>query len=97
MPCPVPLLRPEVLALQAPEACGIIGVMGIVGHRNWTAQIVIASSHGGLRPHFRSLEEQILHVLARIDDPWDVMRYLAVLRGASKDWLDTFNAERPEK
>ena len=63
--------------------------------RNWTAQIVIASSHGGLRPHFRRLEEEMLHVLARVDDPRDVMRYLAVLRSASKDWLDTFNAERP--
>ncbi len=67
------------------------------GDRNWTAQIVIASSHGGLRPHFRGLEEEILHVLARVDDPRDVMRYLAVLRGASKDWFDTFNAERPKK
>lgn len=65
--------------------------------RNWTAQIVIASSHGGLRPHFRRLEEEILRVLARIDDPRDVMRYLTVLRGASKDWLDTFNAERLKK
>lgn len=65
--------------------------------RNWTAQIVVASDHAGLKPVFREFEGELLHVLARVDDPRDVVRYLKVLRGASRDWLDTYNAERPRK
>ena len=65
--------------------------------RTWTAQIVIASSHAGLAPHFRRLEEEILRVLARVDDPRDVVRYLKVIRESSHDWLDTFNAGRRGK
>lgn len=59
-----------------------------------TAHLVISSSHAGLAPYFRRLEEEMLRVLARVDDPRDVIRYLKVLRGVSHDWLDTFNAER---
>ena len=71
--------------------------MGTPDERNWTAQIVIASGHAGLSPHFRRLEEEVLHVLARVDDPRDVVRYLKVIRAASHDWLDTFNAESSNK
>jgi hypothetical protein len=58
---------------------------------------VIASEHAGLQPYFKGLEGDLLHVLARLDDPRDVARYLRVLRGASRDWLDTYNAERLNK
>lgn len=57
------------------------------GDRNWTAQIVIASSHGGLRPYFKQLEAELLHALARIDDPRMVMKYLDSLVTTSRVWL----------
>jgi hypothetical protein len=71
--------------------------MAIEVERNWTAQIVIASDHAGLKPVFRAFEGEMFRVLARVDDPRAVVRYLKVLRGASRDWLDTFMAERPSK
>lgn len=54
----------------------IIGVMENRAERNWTAQIVISSDHAGLRPYFKLLEAKLLRVLARIDDPRDVKRFL---------------------
>lgn len=60
--------------------------MATAVERNWTAQVVIASDHAGLKPHFKALEGEILHVLARVDDPRDVKRYLADLREHSKRW-----------
>ena len=56
--------------------------------RNWTAHVVIASEHAGLKPYFKSLEAEIYRVLARVDDPWVVRRYLNWLRLASRDWME---------
>jgi hypothetical protein len=61
--------------------------MATVKERNWTAQVVIASQHAGLRPHFKNMEAEVLRVLARVDDPRDVMEYLSLLRRASEAWL----------
>lgn len=62
------------------------------GDRNWTAQIVLSSEHAGLRPHFKSLEAELMHVLARLDDPHDVREYLVWIKKSSKAWF----AGRPE-
>lgn len=56
--------------------------------RNWTAQVVIASEHGGLKPFFADLQAEIYRVLARVDDARDVMDYLKCLRRYSSEWLD---------
>lgn len=55
--------------------------------RDWTAQIVISSEHQGLRPYFKQLEGELLHALARIDDPRMVMKYLDSLVTTSRVWL----------
>jgi len=55
--------------------------------RNWTANIVIASAHAGLKPHFAALEAEILRVLARVDDPKMVRGYLRYLVERSEDYL----------
>jgi len=57
------------------------------GDRTWTAHIVIASEHAGLRPYFKRLEEEILHVLARVDDPRDVKLFIEALETYSEMWL----------
>ncbi len=56
--------------------------------RNWTAHIVIASEHAGLKPYFKGLEGEMYHALARINDPRKVVDYLRWLRGASAHWLE---------
>lgn len=56
------------------------------GDRNWTAQIVVSSEHAGLRPYFKSLEAELMHVLARIDDPHDVRDYLLWMKQSCKAW-----------
>ena len=56
------------------------------GDRTWTAHVVIASEHAGLRPHFADLENEMLRVLARLDDPRDVREYLRALKWASLMW-----------
>ena len=66
----------------------IVGVMETGVERTWTAHIVIASSHAGLAPHFRRLEEEILRVLARVDDPREVREYLKALKWASLMWMN---------
>lgn len=65
--------------------------------RNWTAQVVLASDHAGLKPEFERLQAEMYHVLARIDDPQKVRRYLETLRRASKDWLICHQAIHGEK
>lgn len=55
--------------------------------RNWTANIVVSSEHAGLRPYFKQLEAELLHALARIDDPRMVMKYLDSLVTTSRVWL----------
>lgn len=55
--------------------------------RNWTAHLVIACEHAGLRPYFQGLQDEMYHALARIDDPRKVVDYLRWLRGASAAWL----------
>lgn len=62
------------------------------GDRNWTAQIVLSSEHAGLRPFFKGLETEMMHVLARVDDPKWVKDYLIELRLQSKAWLDRSRA-----
>ena len=76
---------------------GIANVMETGGDRTWTAHIVIASSHAGLAPYFRRLEEELLRVLARIDDPRDVRDYLAALRATSAAWLAMLQARHAGK
>ena len=65
----------------------IVGVMATEVERNWTAQIVIASSHAGLKPYCRLLEDEIRRVLARVDDPRVVRAYLKHLRERSQHWF----------
>ena len=52
--------------------------------RNWTAQIVISFEHMGLKPFGQQLEYELRRVLARVDDPRDVKKYLQFLTAASK-------------
>ena len=61
--------------------------MATTGERNWTAQVVVSCEHAGLRPYFKQLEDELRHVLARIDDPRDVKRYLSDLREHSKRYM----------
>lgn len=62
------------------------------GDRNWTAQIVISSDHAGLRPHFKRLEAEVMHVLARVDDPRDVRDYLDMMIMRSKVWGESYDS-----
>lgn len=61
--------------------------------RNWTAHVVISSDHAGLRPYFKLLEAEIVRVLARIDDPRDVKRYLVDVVQHSKRYSE--GSDRP--
>lgn len=70
----------------------IIGVMATQWHRNWTAQIVIASEHAGLAPLFKALEVEMYRVLARVDDPSDVRGYLKAMVKESGVWFDSYEA-----
>lgn len=65
--------------------------------RNWTAHIVISSDHAGLRPYFKLLEAEILRVLARIDDPRDVKRYLVDMVKHSNRYSKRSDRPRYEK
>jgi len=65
----------------------IVSVMQTKAERNWTAQIVIASAHAGLRPYCALLEAEIRRVLARVDDPRVVRAYLKYLREESQKWF----------
>lgn len=56
--------------------------------RNWTAQIVIASEHAGLRPIFKRLENELYHALAHMDEPTQVREYIMALRVASMEWRE---------
>lgn len=56
--------------------------------RNWTAHLVIASEHAGLNRLFKLLEDEMVHALARIDDPRQVREYIAALRLASLEWRE---------
>jgi len=67
------------------------------GDRNWTAHIVIACDHGGLRSHFQALEAELLHVLARVDEPKDIRDYLAALSGQSKMWFTKYERLHAKK
>lgn len=58
---------------------------------------MVASGHAGLKPEFQALEDEIRHVLARVDDPRAVMHYLRELRVASKMWLSIHEARKLEK
>jgi hypothetical protein len=58
--------------------------------RNWTAHLVIASDHAGLRPYFRELETEMLRVLARVDDPREVREYIRALKWASLMWMNKY-------
>lgn len=53
--------------------------------RGWTAIVSIASSHAGLNPHFKALEDALYACLSEIDDPRSVRAWLEdtvrVLRG----------------
>lgn len=64
----------------------IVGVMATETERNWTAHVVIASEHAGLNRLFKLLEHEVVHALARIDDPRQVREYITALRFASLGW-----------
>jgi hypothetical protein len=55
--------------------------------RNWTAHVVIACEHAGLRPYFKALEAEMLHALARVDDPRDVVEYLKWMLAESASFM----------
>lgn len=65
--------------------------------RNWTAQIVLSSEHAGLRGYFKALEAELIHVLARVDDPVEVGNYLKWLQAKSRQWLQSREALALEK
>ena len=67
-----------------------MSVMVTEAERNWTAHLVISSDHAGLRPFFKRLESEILHALARIDNPRIVKTYLEDLRKASQEWRSDY-------
>ena len=71
--------------------------MATEAERNWTAHLVIASEHAGLSPAFKMLENEIRRVLARVDEPRQVMDYLIELRLQSARWLRTYTALKDEK
>ena len=77
---------PRALVLELRSAALRIGVMQTKAERNWTAQVVIASAHAGLRPYCALLEAEIRRVLARVDDPRVVRAYLKYLREESQKW-----------
>jgi len=52
--------------------------------RNWTANIVIAFDDYPLKDFGRALEDEIRFVLARIDDPLEVVDYINFLRRESE-------------
>ena len=54
--------------------------------RNWTAQIVIAFKNKALNVYGRALEDEMRHVLARVDDPRDVAAYIENMAMASVLW-----------
>jgi len=56
--------------------------------RSWTAQIVLASEHAGLAPMFKTLEHEMLRVLARVDDPKQVREYLTAMKHRSEEWIE---------
>lgn len=58
---------------------------------------MFSCEHAGLRPYFKQFEAELLHVLARLDNPRQVMEYLAVMKLASQDCADTFGVERKKK
>ena len=71
--------------------------MAIASERNWTAHVVIASDHAGLKPQFKRLEAEIYRVLARLDDPRQVRRYLTKLFEVSEAWLSVYEREQRHK
>lgn len=59
-----------------PPSFGIASVMANSEDRTWTAHIVISFSDPMLNVYGRALEDEIRHVLARLDDQKDVCAYL---------------------
>lgn len=88
--------RAEVLVLPLRDL-RVVGVMKTGGDRNWTAQIVLSSEHAGLRPYFKQLEAELMHVLARLDDPKDVRNYLRDMRNESRVWAEYFTSPASKK
>ena len=61
----------------------------------WKAIVTLASDHGGIGPELQKLENEIIRVLARLDDPRKVRDYVQFLRLESRrlcemrpGWLD---------
>lgn len=52
--------------------------------------MVISTEHAGLRPHFKALENELYRVLAKVEDPREVMDYLKVLKLRSEAWAMAF-------
>lgn len=66
----------------------IVSVMDAGPERSWTAQIVIACEHAGLKQDFKHLESEIYRVLARVDDPREVRNYLKAMKHRSEEWIE---------
>jgi hypothetical protein len=50
--------------------------------------VVVSCEHAGLRPYFKGLEDEIYRVLARIDEPKEVVAYLSALWNTSREWFE---------
>lgn len=50
-----------------------------------------------MRPEFKRLESELLRVLARVDEPAEVRKYLDQLRAASVFWFVGYEALHGEK
>jgi hypothetical protein len=95
---PSPLVRDYAhVDLRSLYPDRIVGVMATEVERNWTAHLVISCEHAGLRPHFKALETELFRVLARVDDPREVMRYLRQLCLSSEMWMSIHQARKVEK
>jgi hypothetical protein len=91
----VSMRRP--VARPYPRAPLRIEQMTTRAERNWTAQIVIASDHAGLKPEFRALENEMYKALSRVDEPREVKHYLMAMRRASREWRQIMAAADIEK
>lgn len=71
--------------------------MATASERNWTAHIVTSSEHAELKPYFKAFEAEMYRVLARCDNPRDVMFYVQALLKASGEWQGRREIARPAK
>lgn len=56
------------------------------GEREVRALIVLTCEDAVLKPLFRRLEQELIRVLARVDDPRVIRKYLEHLMAVSRAW-----------